>query len=433
MEMCVLALFATVLLGCVALDLPVLYAMLAGYLIFGCYALKKGFSLKKLLEMSLQGIRTTKNILITFLLIGMLTALWRAGGTIAAIVCYCARMIHPRVMILLAFLLNCLVSFLTGTAFGTAATMGCLCMTMAAAMGLDPVAAGGAVLSGVFFGDRCSPVSTSALLVADLTGTDLYRNLKIMLRTAALPFFLTCLIYGLWGLWVPVSSGEGMDIQTMFSGEFAMPAAVLIPAALILLLAVFRVNVKTTILASVLAAVGMCLLCQGCGVWEILRFCLMGYEAKDPALGAMINGGGVVSMLNVTAIVCISSCYAGIFRETGLLDSVKALIARLGKRVSAYTVVLLVSFVTGAVACNQTLSIMLTRQLCDGLEEDREKMAAYLENSAVIIAPLIPWSIACRVPTASAGAPHVAVTAAFFCMLVPLWSLVLWRRQNRRT
>ena len=42
---------------------------------------------------------------------------------------------EPRLFLVCSFLLNCLVSFLTGTAFGSAATMGAVCMTMAAALG----------------------------------------------------------------------------------------------------------------------------------------------------------------------------------------------------------------------------------------------------------------------------------------------------------
>ena len=75
----------------------------------------------------------------------MLTALWRAAGTIPAIVSYCAGLMNPSVMILMAFLLNCLVSVLTGTAFGTAATMGVICMTMAKAMGCNEILTGGAI------------------------------------------------------------------------------------------------------------------------------------------------------------------------------------------------------------------------------------------------------------------------------------------------
>lgn len=37
---------------------------------------------------------------------------------------------------------------------------------------------------GVYFGDRCSPVSTSALLVAELTETGIYTNIKNMIKSA---------------------------------------------------------------------------------------------------------------------------------------------------------------------------------------------------------------------------------------------------------
>ena len=125
------------------------------------------------------------------------------GGTIPAIVCYSVRVMEPRLFLVCSFLLNCLVSFLTGTAFGSAATMGAVCMTMAAALGADPLMTGGAILSGVYFGDRCSPVSTSALLVADLTGTDLFGNIRQMLRTSLVPFALAAGLYLLFGLSSP--------------------------------------------------------------------------------------------------------------------------------------------------------------------------------------------------------------------------------------
>ena len=50
----------------------------------------------------------------------------------------------------MTFLLNSLISVLTGTAFGAAATMGVICATMAVPLGVPVWLMGGAVLSGVF-------------------------------------------------------------------------------------------------------------------------------------------------------------------------------------------------------------------------------------------------------------------------------------------
>ena len=192
MEFLLLGLFGAGLLACVFTDTSIVAAMVFGWCLFFGYGLWKGKSLREMAGFSLQGIRTVRNILITFLLIGVLTAVWRASGSIAYIVYHAASFCAPSVMVLASFLLCSLISFLTGTAFGSAATIGVICMTMAASLGVPPLYTGGAVLAGVFFGDRCSPVSTSALLVSELTKTDLYSNISAMVKTALAPFLISC-------------------------------------------------------------------------------------------------------------------------------------------------------------------------------------------------------------------------------------------------
>ena len=118
METVTLLLFLGVLLACVALKLELLLALAAGYVIFFLYSRKKGFSFREIFQMSWKGIQTVRNVLILFLFIGMLTALWRACGTIAVIITICVRFLQPSAFLLFAFLMNCGVSVLTGTAFG---------------------------------------------------------------------------------------------------------------------------------------------------------------------------------------------------------------------------------------------------------------------------------------------------------------------------
>lgn len=44
-------------------------------------------------------------------------------------------------------------------------------------------------------GRLCSPVSTSALLIKQLTHTNLFNTIARMLRTGAVPFVLSCVVY----------------------------------------------------------------------------------------------------------------------------------------------------------------------------------------------------------------------------------------------
>ncbi len=229
-ELIVLGAFALSLFVCVGLGVSILYALILGFVLFCGYGVYRGHGLREMLSLALSGVRTVKGILLTFLLIGVITALWRRSGTIAFITCRALDLCGERVMLPAAFLLCALISYLTGTAFGTAATMGVICAALAAGMGIPAVYIGGAVISGSYFGDRCSPMSTSALLVSSLTGTDIYRNLGGMVKTSLVPFFVSVALYALLGLGLH-GSYDVSQMQALFSGTFKLTPSVLLPAA----------------------------------------------------------------------------------------------------------------------------------------------------------------------------------------------------------
>lgn len=431
MELLVLSLFCAGLLACIIFDISILYALGAGLVLFLLYGKRKGFSWKELAGVALSGIVKVRNILIAFMLIGMLTALWRDAGTISVIVCYAARLIRPSVFLLMTFLLNSMVSVLTGTAFGTAATMGVICATMAAAMGVDPAMVGGAVLGGAYFGDRCSPVSTSALLVAELTETSIFDNIKNMVRSAVVPFLLSCGVYGVVGL-IFSGAGEVPDLQAVFERELVLSWVALLPAVVILTLSLMKVNVKKAMAASILTALPICVLVQGTTVSELPRLLFLGYQATDPQAAAMLNGGGIASMIRVAMIITISSSYSGIFQKTGLLDGAKRVVHNLALKTTGYTGALITGVVASVIACNQTLAIMLTHQLCREVQPEKSKLALTLEDTAVVVAPLVPWSIAGAVPLTTVGAPTTALLWTCFLYLLPLWQLAVHTVKERK-
>ncbi len=431
MEWIIIGLFCGALILCIVTGQSVLYALIFGLVLFLAYGRRQGHSLKVLFESAMTGVRAVHNILITFVLIGMLTAFWRASGTIPTIVSYAVRMMHPSLFLPLTFLFNCGISALTGTSFGTAATMGVVCSAMGLSMHIPPVFTGGAVLSGIFFGDRCSPVSTSALLVAGLTGTSIYQNIRGMLRSALIPFLLACILYGMTGLLV--SHGEAaMDLFDLFSGTFVLHPLTILPAAAVLLLSLFHVGVKVIMMVSIMIAVLLCFFLQQIPAGDIFSIALFGFQPEDPEIAAMVSGGGILSMIRVSAIVCISSSYAGIFEKTRLLEKLHEKVSLVSQKGTPFASVFVTALVSSVIACNQTLTILLTEQLCRETIPDPGKRAVALEDTAVIIPALIPWSIAGSVPLATIGAPVSSVLTAFYLILLPCWQLLLSFLQKKR-
>ena len=423
-------LFLLSLITCLLLKFSVIYALIVGYIIFIIYGLIKGHNLKVLIKKSFEGVLTVKNILLVFILIGMITALWRASGTIAFIVYMGSKLISPSILILLTFLLCAILSVLIGTSLGTAATMGVICFSIGKAMGINPYYVGGAVLSGIYFGDRCSPMSTSALLITELTKTDLYTNIKLMIKTSIIPFIVTCLFYLFLGFKSTVSS-VSTDVTEIFKQNYNLNIVVIIPAILIIILSVLKINVKKTMLVSIVISFIIAMFIQKDSMSSLINYCIYGYQHPNEKLNLMMKGGGILSMVNVGLIVGISSSYSGIFKETKMLVYLKGYLKEFSKKTSSYLVIFISSIISGAIACNQSLGTILTNELCGELVE-KQKMAIILENSIILLVGLIPWNIAMEVPLKTVGVGIISGFFAFYLYFLPLWNLFLGVMEEKK-
>ena len=272
----VLSVFLGGLAVCVLTGASVLWALLLGLACFAGYALRQGHAPRDVALMLWSGVRSVRNILIIFGLIGMLTAVWRASGTLPFIIHHTLQWVDPAYFILWVFLLCCLLSLLLGTAFGSVSTLGVIFMMLARSAGLDELATAGAIMSGIYVGDRCSPVSSSAALVCALTNTNIYANMRRMWTTSALPFALTCAGYLALSLSGPARLAAP-DAAGQLDRFFILSGWTLLPAACIVVLSLFRADVKQAMLWSILSGGAVCLTVQGMEPGELFACLAFGY------------------------------------------------------------------------------------------------------------------------------------------------------------
>ena len=306
LELIVIAIFIIGLINCISMSLSVIYALLFGVILFSSYAKIKGFSAKEILAMLIAGMKKVKNILLVFVCIGCLTAIWRICGTIPYIVYYSADLIIPDIFVFCSFALCCILSYLTGSSFATAGTVGTICMMLGNASGIPQIPLGGAIMSGCYFGDRCSPMSSSALLVAEVTKTNIYDNIKSMFKTATIPFIISCALY----LLLSYDSQGILQNQSLaiFQESFRMHWICLIPALLTILLCACKVEVKKTMIVSVVVGILICLGIQKVSLSYIIKTMLFGFHPiGNEELSILLEGGGISSMVNVACILCLSS------------------------------------------------------------------------------------------------------------------------------
>ncbi|TGE32081.1 Na+/H+ antiporter NhaC family protein [Desulfosporosinus sp. Sb-LF] len=396
---------------------------------FAFIAWLRGYPMKDIIRMSYQGGKKSFIVLRILVLVGAITSLWMASGTTPAILYYGIKLIDPKLFIMYAFLISCLVSFLLGTSFGTVSTVGLSLILMAKSGNIDADIAAGAIIAGAYFGDRCSPMSSSANLVAHLTETDLYPNIKAMLTTGTVSFIMSIFLYLLLSLHHPLTFTES-TMTYEISNIFGLHWVALLPALAILILAILRVDVKISMLVSILLASIISFSRQHYNVLEILRIVLLGFNLDiDSSLRTILKGGGIFSMWKVSVVVFVSCCWAGLFAETNILEDLDEILLRAKSRPATFLTTTTVSILTALLGCSQTIAIVLTNSLMNKVyvknKFDHYQLAVDLENTCVPLAALIPWNTAAFVPSSTMNVSLTGfIPYAFFLYLLPFTQIL---------
>lgn len=416
-------LFMAAMLLSLSAGISMVVPLLLGLAAFFCVALRRGFAPGRVLRMCVRGMWESSVVAVIMLLIGCLTSLWRQSGTIAYFTYHGVRLIPSEIFVLAAFALSALMSYALGTSFGVAATMGVILLTIARSSGVSTALVGGAVMSGLYIGDRGSPAASSASLVANETHTSVTANIRLMLPSSLLPMALCAGLYLVLSLF---SRPERVDTQLLdaFAGEFHLSPWCLAPTLLLLALAFAGMKIKYVMLINLAFSLVLTALVQGRGAGEMLEMMVLGYAPRDPRLQEILSGGGLVSMLEVVALLFLSSGCAGIFEGTAMLRSVEGALRRLGGRIGRFPTMVLTSLMACAVFCNQTIGVIMCRQCMAASYADsaqgRTELMLDIENSVIVLAGLVPWCIASSVPLRTMGCGLSALPFAAYLYLLPL-------------
>ena len=100
------------------------------------------------------------------------------------------------------FVTGALISFSTGTSWGTFAILVPLGVPLIQALGLPPEFILAAILGGGVFGDHCSPISDTSAVSALASGCDLLEHVRTQLPYALFTGALTFIAYVIAGLFV---------------------------------------------------------------------------------------------------------------------------------------------------------------------------------------------------------------------------------------
>lgn len=404
-----------------------------------------GESTRRVAGFAFNGVSRVANVLVLIALINAMTAVWFSSGTIQGLVYYGLKVVNPRYVALAGLALSALLCTLIGSSVGTVATVGVAIMGIARAFGVPAAPVAGAIMSGAIFGDRVSFLSPIYHLAVDLTRSDPRKATKRILATGW-PSLAACAVVCIAMGWSmdPGQVSKGLLWSTQFLAGLLETARisvwVLLPTALVVVLAVRRVPVRLCLAAGLVLAGVIAVFYQHENPSVVLRTALLGYSAKNasPQIAALLQSGGLRGAVNMLLLLVFAGMYTGIMESSGMMDDVsRGLVSRLRTRGSFLIGAMGVSIFSAALASNQAMAVIIPARAMDSKREElavsREDFAGALCDSGVPAAGIIPWNVmAAMCSEALQVAPFAYAPYTVLAFALPLASI--WRiRKSRST
>ncbi len=153
--------------------------------------IQKMGTISELVETAVEGIKSVMTAMLILALAYCLNSISKELGTAQYIISASEAWMSPALLLALTFIICGIVSFFTGTSWGTYAIMTPICVPLAftltgGAATTLVFATIGAVMGGGCFGDHCSPLSDTTILSSLAAGSDHIDHVKTQL-----PYTLT--------------------------------------------------------------------------------------------------------------------------------------------------------------------------------------------------------------------------------------------------
>lgn len=382
-----------------------------------------------------ESIRMVVPTLCLLMAIGVMIGTWLQSGTIATIIVWGLQMINPAWLLPLTLIFCSVLSLVTGTSYGSVGSAGVAMMAIGNAMGINPGMVAGAVICGAMFGDKLSPLSDTTNLAPAVAGAKLGDHVRSMLWTTLPTYVITFVLFTILGIQQTSGSYTEANMSAYIgalNGEFQLGLVTMIPAVLIIILLLCKVNAISALGLSSFAAGAISLFVQHDSLQSIIRTAYNGYstEIEEAILKTILNRGGMGSMLQYVAIITFAVGMGGMLEKLGVLDHILNAILKLVKNDGTMILATLITgYVTSLISCSQPMAHVLTGRLMAPVFKKRhvapEILSRCLEDSGTLAGPMIPWHGYCVYMSGTLGVAWGAFFPFLFLLyLTPVFSLI---------
>jgi NhaC family Na+:H+ antiporter len=389
------------------------------------------YPLRPIINKVYSNVKLVSKVILLLSLIGILIPLLFQIGAMPNFIYYAIGIISKMNVLLFAFILAIILSMLIGTSLGTLTILAPLFMGIASSINLPGPMIVGALVSGSYFGDRASPLSSAVHLTASVTQTDVRANIRLLLNGSIFPLVLSIILYYALGRHYVLTSTLGIEaIKSGILASYAIHWMYLMPFVALILLILFKIPIIRSI--AFVYALSLIIYCvQGFDLNTFLSFTFNGYVSKNIELSNILKSSGFGSMISLFLVI-LASAMLNSFLEIGrMLDSLIEPYLKNIKDFSHLTrKAALLSVILSLITCNQTLTSIITGNYMntyyDRNNVNRSQLARIIGDTGLNVVGLIPWNVNGLLIATITGIPTLNYAPyAFFTITLAISSIFI--------
>lgn len=411
--------------------------------------LKNGHPWEEIAAAGGRAISSIVSAIFILLAVGALIGAWNMSGTIPTMVYYGIQVIQPNWFYIATAIVCGIVALSIGSSWTTVGTIGVGLVGIASLLGISPVIAAGAAISGAYMGDKLSPLSETSILSAQLVGVDIYTHLRTQAWTSIPAFLIALIVFGILGSQVNVASdiATATDLNQL-NQLFRITPLNLIPLIFLVFLSIRKVPASLAIMSAALVGGVMGAILQP---QAILRF--VNDSSLSPPLAyikgvwmAMANGyqensgiadidrllsrGGMDSMLLTLWIIIGAVTFGTLMEEFGLLAKlINPMLLRAKTTGLLFATAIATAVGLNIVAADQYIALVMPARMFRVEFQKRGLMPQNLSRLAAdagtVTSVLVPWNSCGAFMAATLGVPTALyLPYAIFNIASPILSLL---------
>ncbi|MEL6717426.1 MAG: Na+/H+ antiporter NhaC family protein, partial [Bacteroidota bacterium] len=375
----------------------------------------RGIDYEKILHRIALHVKSITPNIISLFLIGAMGGIWLVSGIIPTVISYSLPFIRVDFFLPIVFIFCSLITMITGLSWTTVGTFGVILIGMGEVIGFPLSMVAGAIVSGVFLGEKMSPFSNIIHLAAAATKVNIFEHLRYTSITTVPTAIVTIIIFSVLGITMDSTLNINVkDLQTEINNIFNIHILLLLPPALLMLLIGFQIKPIIAISISILIGVFFTITLQRNIILQIVQDTELSpaliyegvmialtnevfIEVNNSNLSGLFSSGGMAKMLGIIWLMLSSMVFYGAMESIGAIKKISQLIAYRVKSIFGLVLRTTASCLfINIVVADDYLAILIPGTSLSEKYQDKgfapENLSRSLVDVSMATSPLIPWS-----------------------------------------